>query len=290
MSQFPGAARPGPVQPGDADRGLDLLHQRAGRRHPAGPARRACSSGTPGCCRGGSSPWTARSPSRCRPSTPSRTRPRSWAGCRRGRAGPTARCWSCAAATSATACARTSRSATPPPAPSGAPWSWPPTPTSPTCSRSRGGPSRGRRPACTRRTRALVITSGRRDRDQELVIDADGDPAVADGTLTWRLTIPGHGERTVSIEAIPVNRRRADDAALPARQEDRAGHPGQAAAQVAPPRAPGAHRRPGPGRGARPQHRGSRRAAHLRPRAPRRGRWWRPARPGSWPCSAGTRC
>ncbi|MGH3400678.1 MAG: amylo-alpha-1,6-glucosidase [Streptosporangiaceae bacterium] len=51
----------------------------------------------------------------------------------------------------------------------------------------------------------LVITSGRRDRDQKLVIDPDGDPAITDGSLTWRLTIPGHSERTVSIEAVPVN-------------------------------------------------------------------------------------
>jgi glycogen debranching enzyme len=52
---------------------------------------------------------------------------------------------------------------------------------------------------------ALVITSGRRDRRQELVIDGDGEPVVADGSLRWRLTIPGHGERTVSIEFVPVN-------------------------------------------------------------------------------------
>jgi len=51
---------------------------------------------------------------------------------------------------------------------------------------------------------ALVITSGRRDRNQELVIDGDGDPVVTDGTLTWRLTVGGHAERTVSIEAVPV--------------------------------------------------------------------------------------
>jgi glycogen debranching enzyme len=51
---------------------------------------------------------------------------------------------------------------------------------------------------------SLVITSGRRDRQQELVINGDGEPAVADGSLTWRLAIPGHGERTVSIEAVPV--------------------------------------------------------------------------------------
>jgi glycogen debranching enzyme len=51
----------------------------------------------------------------------------------------------------------------------------------------------------------LVITSGRRDRRQELVIEPDGDPAITDGSLRWRLTIPGHGERTVSIEAVPVN-------------------------------------------------------------------------------------
>ena len=51
---------------------------------------------------------------------------------------------------------------------------------------------------------SLVITSGRRDRQQELVVNGDGEPAVADGSLTWRLAIPGHGERTVSIEAVPV--------------------------------------------------------------------------------------
>jgi glycogen debranching enzyme len=51
---------------------------------------------------------------------------------------------------------------------------------------------------------ALVITSGRRGRDQEMVIDGDGDPSVSDGSLKWRLTIAGHDERTVSIEAVPV--------------------------------------------------------------------------------------
>jgi glycogen debranching enzyme len=52
---------------------------------------------------------------------------------------------------------------------------------------------------------ALVITSGRRDRHQELVIDGDGEPSVSDGCLRWRLTIAGHAERTVSVEAVPVN-------------------------------------------------------------------------------------
>jgi glycogen debranching enzyme len=51
---------------------------------------------------------------------------------------------------------------------------------------------------------ALEITSGRRDRRQEVVIDGDGDPVVTDGTLTWRMSIPGHDERSVSIEVIPV--------------------------------------------------------------------------------------
>jgi glycogen debranching enzyme len=50
----------------------------------------------------------------------------------------------------------------------------------------------------------LEISSGRRDRRQEVVIDGDGEPTVTDGTLTWRLTIAGHAERTVSIEVIPV--------------------------------------------------------------------------------------
>lgn len=51
---------------------------------------------------------------------------------------------------------------------------------------------------------SLVIASGRRDRHQELVIDGDGEPAITDGSLKWRLAIAGHAERTVSIEAVPV--------------------------------------------------------------------------------------
>jgi glycogen debranching enzyme len=51
---------------------------------------------------------------------------------------------------------------------------------------------------------ALEITGGRRDRRQSVVIDGDGDPAVTDGTLTWKLSIGGHDERSVSIEVIPV--------------------------------------------------------------------------------------
>jgi glycogen debranching enzyme len=51
---------------------------------------------------------------------------------------------------------------------------------------------------------ALVITSGRRGRDQEMVIDGDGHPSVSDGSLRWRLTIAGHDERTVSVEAVPA--------------------------------------------------------------------------------------
>jgi glycogen debranching enzyme len=50
----------------------------------------------------------------------------------------------------------------------------------------------------------LEITGGRRDRRQAVVIDGDGDPVVTDGTLTWRLSIPGHDERSVSIEVVPV--------------------------------------------------------------------------------------
>jgi glycogen debranching enzyme len=51
----------------------------------------------------------------------------------------------------------------------------------------------------------LVITSGRGERRQELRIIADENPSVADGVLTWRLQVPGHGERTVSVEAVAVN-------------------------------------------------------------------------------------
>jgi glycogen debranching enzyme len=51
----------------------------------------------------------------------------------------------------------------------------------------------------------LVITSGRRERRQELRIMGDENPSVADGVLTWRLQVPAHAERTVTVEAVPVN-------------------------------------------------------------------------------------
>jgi glycogen debranching enzyme len=51
----------------------------------------------------------------------------------------------------------------------------------------------------------LVITSGRRERRQELRIIGDENPSVADGVLTWRLQVPAHAERTVTVEAVPVN-------------------------------------------------------------------------------------
>jgi glycogen debranching enzyme len=52
---------------------------------------------------------------------------------------------------------------------------------------------------------ALVITSGRRERRQELRIVGDASPAVTDGALTWRLQVPAHSERTVTVEAVPVD-------------------------------------------------------------------------------------
>jgi len=52
----------------------------------------------------------------------------------------------------------------------------------------------------------LVITSGRRERRQELRITGDQNPSVTDdGALAWRLSVPGHSELTVSIEAVPVD-------------------------------------------------------------------------------------
>ena len=52
----------------------------------------------------------------------------------------------------------------------------------------------------------LVITSGRRERRQELRISGDQSPSVTDeGALAWRLSVPGHSELTVSIEAVPVD-------------------------------------------------------------------------------------
>jgi glycogen debranching enzyme len=51
----------------------------------------------------------------------------------------------------------------------------------------------------------LVITSGRREHRQELRIIGDQSPEVTDESLAWRLTVEGHSERTVTIEAVPVN-------------------------------------------------------------------------------------
>jgi glycogen debranching enzyme len=52
----------------------------------------------------------------------------------------------------------------------------------------------------------LVITSGRRERRQELRITGDHNPSLTDnGALAWRLSVPGHAERTVTIEAVPVD-------------------------------------------------------------------------------------
>jgi len=52
----------------------------------------------------------------------------------------------------------------------------------------------------------LVITSGRRERRQELRITGDQNPTVNEsGSLEWRLSVPGHSERTVTVEAVPVD-------------------------------------------------------------------------------------
>jgi glycogen debranching enzyme len=52
---------------------------------------------------------------------------------------------------------------------------------------------------------ALVITSGRGERRQELRIVGDASPSVADGVLTWRLHVPAHSDCTVTVEAVPVD-------------------------------------------------------------------------------------
>jgi glycogen debranching enzyme len=52
----------------------------------------------------------------------------------------------------------------------------------------------------------LVITSGRRERRQELRITGDHSPSATDGgALEWRLSVPGHSEDTVTVEAVPVD-------------------------------------------------------------------------------------
>src|SRR5215467_14993152 len=53
---------------------------------------------------------------------------------------------------------------------------------------------------------ALVITSGRRERRQELRITGDQNPSVSEnGSLEWRLSVPAHNERTVTVEVVPVD-------------------------------------------------------------------------------------
>ncbi len=75
----------------------------------------------------------------------------------------------------------------------------------------------------------LVITSGRRERRQELRITGDQNPSVTgDGGLAWRLSVSGHSELTVSIEVVPVDdgvamklrhpRGQAVDRTLPAKR------------------------------------------------------------------------
>jgi glycogen debranching enzyme len=51
----------------------------------------------------------------------------------------------------------------------------------------------------------VVIASGRNEGRQELRIIGDDNPSVAEGTLTWRLQVPAHGERTITVEAVAVN-------------------------------------------------------------------------------------
>ena len=113
---------------------------------------------------------------------------------------------------------------------------------------------------------SLVITSGRRERRQELRINGDESPSVADGVLTWRLLVPAQSERTVSVEAVPVD----DGVVMKLQASPRASgqpHPsGETAPQVASARPAGPHGRPQPGRGAQPQRGGPGRAAHLRSR------------------------
>jgi glycogen debranching enzyme len=75
----------------------------------------------------------------------------------------------------------------------------------------------------------LVITSGRRERRQELRITGDQNPSVTDdGALAWRLSVPSHSELTVSVEAVPIDdgvalklrhpRGHAVDSTLPAKR------------------------------------------------------------------------
>ena len=88
------------------------------------------------------------------------------------------------------------------------------------------------------------------------------------GALEWRLSVPGHAERTVTIEAVPVD----DGVAMQLR------HPrGHAVDRTLPAKRMRKWRQRGPqvrtpdrnlAAGARPQRRRPRRAAHLRPRAP----------------------
>ena len=115
----------------------------------------------------------------------------------------------------------------------------------------------------------LVITSGRRERRQELRITGDQSPSVTDnGALSWLLSVPGHAERDGHRRGGPGRRWRRPEAAAPARPRGRPHAARPSGLRKWRQRGPaGPHARPQPRRGARPQRRRPRRAAHLRPGA-----------------------
>ena len=97
-------------------------------------------------------------------------------------------------------------------------------------------------------------------------------PAMVTADLaTFEVVVPARGEWTTCVEVGADHRRDAVRPAVPVRPADRAGHARRAAGTVAPPGAPGRDRPPGPEGGGRPQRRGPRRPADLRPRLPRAG-------------------
>jgi len=83
---------------------------------------------------------------------------------------------------------------------------------------------------------ALTFDARREQRGHGLLISGDGDPAAAPGALSWRAVVPAGGEWLVAVEAVPARD------GIPMRLH----HP----------------------RGQPAEHRGHRRAAHLRPRPP----------------------
>ena len=142
----------------------------------------------------------------------------------------------------------------------------------PSCGTAADGNRRRRRSRTTRRRPAGLVhlPAGRRGPGR-------GDPVRRrrqGESRTWppsRSMVPARGRVVAPASRSPRSSTGLLRPPLPVRPAGRPGHPDRAAGPVAPAGAPGRDRPPGPEGGHRPQQRGPRRPAHLRPRLPRAG-------------------